>query len=240
MATVFLSWIDGLMGGLPSPLRLVIWALLAAAASMALYRLTSPQAVLQEIRRRRAEVQQRLRDYDGPMAEAMPLLGASLRLALVQLLRVLWPTAVAALPLVVLIVWLDMTYGYRFPAPGSEVAVRIDPPAAQARLRNFRDDGTRQGAEHWVVTVEETSRPEQDIVIPTPVPVIAKHHWWNALVGNPAGYLPAESGIDVITLDLPYREHLSIGPGWLRTWHIAFFVAMFAASLAIKLRFRII
>jgi hypothetical protein len=239
LATVFLSWIDGLMGWLPSPLRLVVWALLAAAVSMALYRLTSPQTALQQIRQRRIEVQQRLNAYDGPMAEAMPLLGASLRLALVQLLRVLWPTAVAALPLVVLILWLDMTYGYQFPAPGSEVAVRTYPPAAQARLQNFHDDGADQG-DQWVVIVEESTRPEQDIAIPAPVPAIAKHHWWNVLIGNPAGYLPAESAVDLITLDLPYREHLSIGPGWLRTWHVAFFAAMFAASLAIKLRFRIL
>src|SRR3546814_7322489 len=105
---------------------------------------------------RRIEVQQRLNAYEGPMAEAMPLLGASLRLALVQLLRVLWPTAVAALPLVVLIVWLDMTYGYQFPAPGSEVAVRTDPPAAQARLRNFHDDGADRG-DKWVVIVDRKS-----------------------------------------------------------------------------------
>lgn len=235
MATVFLSWVDGLMSGLPGALRLAIWALLAAAVSMALYRLTSPQAALQEIRGRRAEVQRRLNAYDGPMGGAMPLLGASLRLALLQLLRVLLPTAIAAVPLVVLILWLDMTYGYQFPAPGSEVAVRTDPPAAQARLRSFPDDG-----DSWVVSVVDGDRPEHDIALSAPVPAIAKHHWWNIVVGNPAGYLPAESAIDVITLDLPYREYWSVGPGWLRTWHVAFFAAMFAASLAIKLRFRII
>lgn len=233
MATVFLSWVDGLMGGLPSPLRLVIWAMLAAAASMALYRLTSPQGTLQEIRGRRAEVQRRLNAYDGPMAGAMPLLGTSLRLALLQLLRVLFPTAIAAVPLVLLILWLDMAYGYQFPPPGTEIAARADPPAGQARLRSVAGDG-------WVVSVADGDRPERDIALSAPVPAIAKHRWWNVLVGNPAGYLPAESAIDVITLDLPYREHLSIGPGWLRTWHAAFFATMFAASLAIKLWFRII
>lgn len=241
MATVILSWVDQLMVGLPELARLMLWALLAAAVSMTLYRLTSPQAALRQIRGRRAELQARLRDFDGPLGGAMPLLASSLRLAFAQLLRVLWPTAVAALPLIVLIVWLDLTYGYRFPSPDSAalVSVETDPPAMRAQLRNFAGE-PGAGATGWVVTLGESAPPVQAIALDLPVPVIHKLDWWNAVIGNPAGYLPNEALVDAISLDLPYREYLPVGPGWLRAWYVAFFAVLFAASLAIKLRFRIL
>ncbi len=91
------------MSGLPSVVRLTVWAVLASALSMAAYRLTSPQQALQRIRRRRGEVQDRLKAYDGAVSDAFPMLRESLRLAFAQLFRVLAPTAVAALPVLALL-----------------------------------------------------------------------------------------------------------------------------------------
>lgn len=235
MATTLFSLIDGVMAGLPGLLRLLIWALIASGVSMGLYRLTSPQKALQRIRDRRAAVQQQLNAHEGSMGEAMPLLGTSLRLAFEQLFRVLWPTAVAALPVIALILWLDMTYGYRFPEPGVQVGVETT-PLMPARLER---PAAGSEAEPWTVSIEA---PGSDIRVPLPlpVPVLHKEQWWNALLANPAGYLPPESPVEDATLSLPYREYLPWGPDWLRAWYAPFFVSLFAASLAIKIGFRII
>ena len=240
MVSSFFSQLDGLMAGVPSLARLVLWALLAAAVSMALYRLTSPPAALREIRERRAAVQQRLAAYDGPTAEALPLLGASLRLAFTQLFRVLWPTAVAALPVLALILWLDMVYGYQFPGADAPVTIETRPPAAEARLEHPGSDATSPDQDQWVVTVADGARPAQQVALPQPVPAIYKPQWWSVLIANPAGYLPAEFPVDSVEIPLPPQEHLPFGPDWLRAWYTVFFAALFAASLGIKIGFRII
>lgn len=226
--------LDGLMAALPDVARLILWAVFAAALSMAAYRLTSPQAALQRIRRRRAEVQDQLRAYDGAIADAYPLLGESLRLALAQLLRVLAPTVVAAVPVLALLFWLDLTYGYGFPAPGQDVAVEAAPPELRAELVQG-DGGTG-----WLVVIRRTDGPGQQIPLPAPVPTLYKWQWWNALIGNPGGYLPADAAAELIELDLPYREYLPVGPAWLRPWYGTFLGVLFIASLGIKLGFRII
>jgi hypothetical protein len=71
------------------------------------------------------------------------------------------------------------------------------------------------------------------------VPTIHKRQWWNALVGNPVGYLPDSSRLEWIELGLPQREYLTVGPAWLRAWYVVFFSVLLAASLAIKVAARI-
>lgn len=208
--------------------------MIAAAFSMAAYRLTSPQEALQRIRRRRIEVQGQLKVHDGAVAEAYPLLGESLRLAFAQLLRVLLPTAVAALPILALLYWLDMTYGYRFPADGETTAARADPPSVQAELVTQPD---RAG---WSLVVTTLDGARLDMPLSQPVPVVHERQWWNGIIGNPAGYLQEGWPAELVEIDLPQREYLSAGPGWLRPWYVPFLAVLFAASLAIKIGFRII
>lgn len=234
MVTTLLSFIDGLMAGLPGLARLLVWALVAAAVSMGLYRLTSPQTVLQDIRQRRIAVQRHLNEHEGTTAEALPMLGASLRLAFEQLLRVLWPTAVAVVPVIVLLLWLDMTYGYRFPDASGPVAVETT-PAAAARL----EPAAEAAPARWAVSVAGNDGALR-VPLPLPVPTIYKERWWNAALANPAGYLPAGFPVDTVSIALPQREYLPFGPDWLRAWYVPYFLALFAASLAIKIGFRII
>lgn len=226
--------VDGLLSPLPALARLVVWAIIAAAVSMAAYRLTSPQEALQRIRRRRAEVQGELKAYDGAIADAYPLLGESLRLAFAQLLRVLLPTAVAALPILALLYWLDMTYGYRFPAEGEAIAARADPPTAEAELVKQSEEAG------WSLAVATAGGARLELPLPEPVPVVHERRWWNAIIGNPAGYLPEGWPVELVEIDLPQRDYLSAGPGWLRPWYVPFLAALFAASLTIKIGFRII
>jgi hypothetical protein len=71
------------------------------------------------------------------------------------------------------------------------------------------------------------------------VPTIHKRQWWNALVGNPIGYLPDSSRLEWIELGLPQKQYLTVGPAWLRAWYVVFLGVLLAASLAIKVAARI-
>jgi hypothetical protein len=73
-----------------------------------------------------------------------------------------------------------------------------------------------------------------------PVTVLHKTQWWNVLVANPLGYLPPDSPLDRVEIDLPRRELLPFGPWWLRTWEFVFFTTLVAVSLVIKMLFRLV
>jgi hypothetical protein len=70
-------------------------------------------------------------------------------------------------------------------------------------------------------------------------PVLHERQWWNALIGNPGGYLPDGHPTEAIHLDLPHHEILPFGPGWMRGWAFLYFVLLVAGSLAVKFLWRI-
>ena len=90
-----------------------------------------------------------------------------------------------------------------------------------------------------IVVADQAGNVVRSIPWKAPVPTIDKRHWWNFLIGNPAGYLPDDAGIDRIQLDLPANEYLPFGPAWLRAWYGIFFAAVLASSLAVKFWARI-
>ena len=70
------------------------------------------------------------------------------------------------------------------------------------------------------------------MVVDKPVTRVEKRHWWNTIIGNPAGYLPAEAPVDGVSIALPERQYLSVGPDWLRSWFVIAFAALLLTSLA--------
>ncbi|MFW6202036.1 MAG: hypothetical protein ACOC8B_05630, partial [Gemmatimonadota bacterium] len=72
------------------------------------------------------------------------------------------------------------------------------------------------------------------IPLAAPVEVVHKRRWWNLLFGNPAGYLPDGQPVEAVTVDLPARDLVGIGPDWLRGWEPAFFVALLVVSISLK------
>ena len=69
--------------------------------------------------------------------------------------------------------------------------------------------------------------------------VIERRHWWNALVGNPLGYLPQATPISRIDFGFSELELLNAGPAWMRGWPFAFFLVLVIVSILIKVIFRI-
>ncbi len=243
-----LAWADGAAGAvLPPVARLVLWALLGSAVSMALYRLLSSQGKMARLKAEIAGTRGEIAAYDGDLDGMRPLLMRSIGLSLRQVALAVGPAVLASLPLLVLLVWLENAYGFALPQPGETIEVRLSPAAADARWQGSGSEGGPGGADHVVwpddgsamVLVDGLGHTLLSLPPPAAVPVIHKRLWWNALIGNPLGYLPEESPVDEIEIELPRQRHLDAGPSWLGRWETVFFTVLVLASVAIKVVFHI-
>jgi hypothetical protein len=232
--------LDGLLGhALPPTGRLILWGVVGAALSMALYRALSAQARVARVKAEAAEARRALNAYDGDFEGAWPLMRRMLRLSLRQVGLVTGPAVVASLPALCLMVWLSTAYSHTFPAPGAEVAVRTVPESLHARWVTGMGDRAGPRPAPGVRVADDAGRLIRDVPLAAPVTVVHKRQWWNLLLGNPAGYLPDDARIKRIEVDLPRREYVPVGPSWARTWEAVFFTVLIACSLAIKIGFRI-
>ena len=86
VASPALSWVDNtLLGWLPVWSRVVLWAAFASFLSMGIYRLTSRQEKLAEVKAQVAETRARLQGFEGEFHELWPILRRNLALAGKQL-----------------------------------------------------------------------------------------------------------------------------------------------------------
>ncbi len=239
-----LAWLDGGFGLIAPPtLRLVLWGLIGGVGSMALYWLLSPQDQIAGAKTAAARAKRALDAFDGEFADAWPLIRDLLGQALRQLRLVLWPALVASAPAICLLAWLSSTYGYSFPGTPDAVGIRTSPDQLQAALVppmwSPLAAPAPAGTTHRIVVADEAGNVVSTIPWAAPIATIDKRHWWNFLIGNPAGYLPDDAGVERIDLDLRPNEYLPFGPEWLRAWYGVFFAALVASSLALKLWARI-
>src|SRR5690606_24344106 len=113
-----------------------------------------------------------------------------------QVGRVLGPAVLASLPVLCLLVWMSTEYGHAYPAEAPQVEVAPEPLAGRW-VRGEDGDTPR------VLVTEPGRGVLADLPVAAPVPVIEKRHWWNVLVGNPAGYLADESRAERVDITLP-------------------------------------
>ena len=245
---------------LPPALALVAWALVSAWLTMWVYGRTSRQDRLASIKRKAQSLRRSIRDYQGPFSGLMPLVADNLRLSLKQLALAIGPAVLAGLPVLIVLVWIAGAYGPRLPMAGTETRVEITAgsgidtsewhwhgtpaerapteeasvgwdlawpmPAMPARLRADTGPDHRAAA---LVTLP----------IDRPSTVLHKRQWWNTLIANPAGYLPDDSPIDRLQIELPQFEVVPLGPDWMRGWMFWYFLVLVAAAIALKIRWRI-
>ena len=232
--------LDSLLSGLAPPtLRLVLWGVVAAVLSMGAYWLLSPQTRIAKAKADALAARRALDAYDGELAEAWPLMGRVLRTALRQLGLVTSPALLGSLPVLAMLAWLSTTYGHAFPPDGADIPVRTTPEAGEARVQPVQAEADAAAEGHQIVVLDAAGNVVERFLLSAPVPTIHKRQWWNALIGNPIGYLPDSSRLEWVELGLPQREYLSVGPSWLRAWYVVFFGVLLAASLAIKIAARI-
>ncbi|GGY02176.1 hypothetical protein GCM10007160_32660 [Litchfieldella qijiaojingensis] len=211
--------------GLPATIRLTIWAVIGGAVTMGLYRLLSPQVKIAHAKRVARDARRRLSAFDGELADAGPFIRDQFVAAFKHIGLVLPATLVAMLPLLALLVWLDTTYHHSFPEDGDIPEVVAWPDDFDAEW-SIDDEEAR-------INVREGNVLHAQFTLSAPVPVIEQRHWWNWLVANPLGYLPSESGIERVEIDLPKSSYLPVGPGWMRSWMTVFCAVMLIVSLLI-------
>ncbi|MGH6921105.1 MAG: alkaline phosphatase family protein, partial [Geminicoccaceae bacterium] len=253
VASPVFSWLDGLMSGwLPDTIRLLFWGVVAAVASMALYKLTSNQTKLAAIKAEIAALRKQIQEFDGSFSEMWGLVGRNLALAMRQIWVTFVPAIIASVPVIFLLVWVSTAFDARLPRPGETLEIEAYPSAGHALPPLHWRGGNgvvADGAGTWrVVWPDDGATLEladsDDTVLltlppPAPVGVVHQRRWWNTLLGNPAGYLPNPGDVDAIELALPKREFLPFGPDWLRGWIPFFFAVVIIVSLLLKFLWRL-
>ncbi|MGP1397735.1 MAG: hypothetical protein ACTS3R_19700 [Inquilinaceae bacterium] len=236
-APLFASMDALLQGGVPAAGRLVLWGVAAGIASMALYRLISPQGRIAALKRQAADARAALNAYDGAFAGAGPLMRRQFALSLRLIAVALGPAVLASLPVLSLIVWLSAAYGHSFPPAGTAPPVRTDPAMPAHWIADADTQG--QGLAPRIVVGDGPATDATTIVMKAPVPVLHPRRWWNMLIANPAGYVPETFPVREIAIALPRQQILALGPAWLRGWEATFFAALLIAALTVKIVFRI-
>ncbi len=230
------AWLDAALADFLPPLaRILLWGVIAGLGSMALYALFAPQARIARGKREVAEAQRALDAHEGTLAQAGPLIARMLRLALGQVRLTTLPAVIASLPLLTLLAWMSTAYGHRFPEPGETPPVEAQPPSLMAE---WVPQAPSRSAPGVVVRDGDGSRIGR-FDLPAPVNVLHEWRWWNAILGNPAGYLPSGAGVQRVRVDLPRRHYLGFGPQWARGWEVPFLGALLVASIALKFGARI-
>jgi hypothetical protein len=212
-----------LLGALPPLARLILWAIAGAAVSLALYRLLSPQRRIAQAKAAALNARRRLNAHDGDLESALPLMRQSMKAALRHVGLVFPGALIASLPVLALLVWLDGAYGYQLPEGSQTPTVSVEPASFSGQWQANGSIAVRDqsGAEVARLTLVE------------PITHIGKHQWWNTIIGNPAGYLPEQGPIDSVTIALPERQYLPVGPDWLRSWLTVALTVLVIASLLI-------
>lgn len=235
------AWVDGALAGLiPAPLRLTLWGVLAAAISMGLYLVLSPQRRIAQAKADARAARAALDRFDGEFGEAWPLIRSVLGTAFRQLALIAGPAILSSLPVLALLVWLSNAYGHAFPTNPADVTIRTVPQDLEAHLEATpAAPAAAAPTPHQIVVRDRSGQVIDRVSWHAPVPTLHKREWWNLLLGNPAGYLPDHSPLQRLDLELPPQRYLSVGPDWLRPWYVPFFGVLLLASLAIKVVARI-
>lgn len=220
--------IDGAVAPvLPAAARLALWAAILAVGTMLLYKALSPQARIGTAKREAREARRKLNSFDGEFADAGPLIRDQFVTAFKHIGLVVPGTFIAILPLLCFLVWADNHFGHELPHGGTSTPRVFTVPPGEHSV-NARWDSSHNPP---AVTVEGNGPNARSYPVSAPIPVITKHSTWNWLVGNPLGYLPDDSPIDAVRIDLPGREFIHFGPAWMRGWLAVFIPVMFIVSL---------
>jgi hypothetical protein len=245
-----MAWLTSLLPSwMPGWVKLVLLGIVSSLITMLLYRALSDQSA---IKRRKAEMKalrQRLIAADDDIKVVLQLSRANLGHALALLGRVTGPAILSSLPVGIVVVWLASYWTYAVPTPGTPVPIGLAPSGDGIEFTpsNLLAASDATGSRLIWPEPKSTLRVESggqilwegeaDQLATTAS--VGQWRWWNAILGNPAGYLSPDGPLTLWSLDLPRREYLSFGMDWMRGWEFVYFVTVGIVSLGLKLVMRI-
>jgi hypothetical protein len=227
-------------------LLVVFWGSVAGALAMLLYRWTSNQQDIRDRKQQLANLRSHMRSPDLEQREIMALSMQNLRGSLSLLGRVVGPSLLSAVPVLLIASWLHTEHCCLRPAPGDAVTIRYEPKSVPVQLDTV---STLSGPGIKVVRYQ-SAKPLIDIEVggvrafqldlrSPPIGPVSVPRWWNAGFANDGDYLDPRAAIDELTVDLQPKEFISAGPGWIRGWEFLYFVAIFVVALALKIGLKI-
>jgi len=154
----------------------------------------------------------------------------NIRVSFALLARTSGPTLIAALPVLVTAVWVDITHGYVLPEDGM-LKVLVSDQSTAPDVRLVASPGKK------IVIMAGPEKIYQGPVIATPY--LEKRQWWNDLVEAPAGYLISNSPVEQVALNVRRRMVWVGMANWAAGWEAPFFMFVFAAALFLKFQYRI-
>ena len=239
------SALDGLISFLPAYARLLLWAAITGAISMLLYWLCSAQGRVEAAKERAIKARAAMAGYKGhEFGEMWPLAKESLAASMQHFVVVLVPAVLSSLPALTLIIWVSGQFSYHLPQQGAVVKIQSTPAASVMELTPVNTDGENTTVV-WPAVEKPVAITTTDNIqlfklpLDAAVPVVHQRVWWNSLIGNPNGYLPADSNIQEVSFGLPPIEFFAAGPSWARTWELSYFLLLILVSLGIKVAFKI-
>ena len=234
------------LGWLPAWVRVSLWGILSGLLTMLVYAKVSNQEALSEgkVASKKALVAMRELDPEADFDVAMKTMRNAIAAPCRQAKNSLMPALVASIPLIFILVWLDSAYSISPPAAGNSIEATTKPYIALRETETIQKSGEQAYALGWPNSGDiqlQGQAGEFSLSVPssTPVQIIHKRQWWNALLGNPAGYLDDSAPIESIEFAHASRELINSGPGWIRSWLFYYFVFLMATAIAIKVRFKI-
>ena len=235
--------IDGAGSFLPPLARLMMWGALAGWLSILLYKMISPQARLSALCSETKGIKQTLKVMDTNDEAYKTLIFKALSMNFRRFGMSLIPALISALPVLLLVTFLDAQYGLTKPEPGQPVAILAE---------SGSDINPGQGqkfSKGWVIS---WPHPENSVTVrdadgndilqitsTTQVGVASKAGLMRYLFGAPAGALPPKSRVESVFLESTPRDLIQSNLVFPYQWTIPFFLAVVMASLGIKFTMRI-
>jgi hypothetical protein len=230
--------------------RIALFAALASAISMLLFKKLSNQAELAALKQEIKAVQKELASSEMEAGRLGKVIQQNLKLTGRQLWLSLWPALVASIPVLFLLAFCSNQFGVETPKQGFRIYVtpqdmRDSPSEFEWLGVNAQWDARKKAWTFYQPDPGQTASlmlgSQKQLSLPTSVPSSVIHHkrWWNYLFANPAGYLDANVNIGMFVFNTPTQIIMNWGPGWMRGWLFAFMFFLVLFSVAIKVVWKI-
>jgi len=234
---------------LPLVARISVWGITAGTIAMGIYVIISDQAAISNCKLEIRSLRKDMMDTSiDTYSEYSQIALQNLKTSLALLGKVIVPTMLSALPVLLIALWLDSHDNYTISGEQYTVPVKIVPNNKNVRiypqnLERYIDNGIALRIPP--TPSEEITFKIDDYIVYSgklfwkPTPVLSKKKWWNILVASEVGYIAYDAPIQKIQINFSKTHVLNEVPDWMAGWEFTFFISVFIAALFVKIIFRI-